>query len=65
MKKSVSERNQDRETKRRLKKPEAPPVPPPSRDLTNVPWPPGFWRLGVPYKKAEFLFLRFAMKGEN
>lgn len=29
----------------------------------SIPWPPGKWRLGIPSRKAKYLFLRFANKG--
>ena len=31
---------------------------------TDIPWPPGKWRLGLPYNKSKFLFLRYANKGK-
>ena len=32
--------------------------------FSKIPWPPGKWRLGAPYKdKGNYLFLRFATKG--
>ena len=40
-----------------------------ARDLRKnikgeIPWPPGKWRLGLPYPgQKEYLFLRFATKG--
>lgn len=30
---------------------------------TNIPWPPGKWRLGRPHSKVKYLFLRYATKG--
>lgn len=34
--------------------------------FNKIHWPPGKWRLGVPYKdRATHLFLRFATKGET
>ena len=29
----------------------------------DIPWPPGKWRLGNPYKQSKYLFLRYATKG--
>lgn len=29
----------------------------------DIPWPPGKWRLGEPYQRNKFLFLRYATKG--
>lgn len=35
------------------------------QEFNRIPWPPGKWRLGIPYsEKSEFLFLRFATKGK-
>lgn len=34
------------------------------QEFNKIQWPPGKWRLGVPFgDKAEFLFMRFATKG--
>ena len=40
-------------------------VPTPSHDGVNrIDWPPGKWRLGIPYQnKSRQLFLRLATKG--
>ena len=36
------------------------------RQKSEIPWPPGKWRLALPCPgKAEYLFLRFATKGKN
>ncbi|CAL1536777.1 unnamed protein product [Lymnaea stagnalis] len=64
-KKTRSERDQVRAIKKTVKKPEAPPVPPPSREKSEIPWPPGWWRLGQPHPKAEYLFMRYAMKADK
>ncbi|XP_059140351.1 nuclear cap-binding protein subunit 3-like [Physella acuta] len=64
MKKTRSERDMARNLKK-TKKPEAPPIPPVARERSEIPWPPGFWRLGLPHIKAEFLFMRYAMKADK
>ena len=35
-----------------------------SRKEGGIMWPPGKWRLGVPCRKARYLFMRFATLGE-
>ena len=34
------------------------------KHLSDIPWPPGKWRLGVSCCMAEYVFLRFALKSE-
>ena len=35
-----------------------------SRKEGGIVWPPGKWRLGVPCRKARYLFMRFATLGK-
>ncbi|RUS72364.1 hypothetical protein EGW08_019880, partial [Elysia chlorotica] len=63
--KSRSERNKERTSKKTVKKPEGPPVVPQVKEKSEIPWPPGFWRLGMPCAKAEFIFMRYAMKADK
>ena len=58
------ERDKERALKKTMKKPETPPVIPQVKEKSEIPWPPGFWRLGMPFAKAEYLFMRYAMKGK-
>lgn len=36
-----------------------------SGEIKNIPWPPGRWRLGYPYPKTKYLFLRYATKADK
>ena len=53
--KSPEKKTQAVKEKRKEKKP--------NKVTSDIPWPPGKWRLGRPHSRAKYIFMRYATKG--
>ncbi|BFZ05460.1 hypothetical protein BsWGS_08499 [Bradybaena similaris] len=63
--KSRERRDKEHDARKNARRAAPPPILPQAREKVDIPWPPGWWRLGIPYHKAKYLFMRYAMKADK